>query len=176
MQLKPPGSRADFELIAGWLARKENYQWLDFADGHHRPSLEWLKISVARGTDAMRLFTADGGSEPIGVVGLTGINPHFKTAKVWVVLGDKTYARLGYASRAASKMLTLGFCKLGLRSINTWVVDHNTSVGVARKIGFRPIGRQRQCHCIDGRSYDRLWFDVLASEHVEIDDEYERIA
>jgi hypothetical protein len=30
------------------------------------------------------------------------------------------------------------------------------------------MGRLRQCHYIDDRVYDRLWFDLLASEHEEI--------
>jgi RimJ/RimL family protein N-acetyltransferase len=41
-------------------------------------------------------------------------------------------------------------------------------VGVADRVKFRPIGRQRQCHLIDGHLYDRLWYDLLPSEHQEI--------
>lgn len=167
MQLKSLDSRDDFELVAGWLARKENYQWLEFADGRQRLSPEWLKIAIQRGTYVIRLFTADDRDRPIGVVGLSAINPHFKTANVWVVLGDKSYARQGYSSRATSLMLTLGFVELGLHSIHTWIVDHNPSIHVAERVRFRLIGRQRQCHWIDGRAYDRLWFDILASEHAE---------
>ena len=35
------------------------------------------------------------------------------------------------------------------------------------RLGFKFIGRQRRCHVVDGRVCDRLWFDLLASEHVE---------
>ena len=78
--------------------------------------------------------------------------------------------RQGYASRATSAMLTLGFTRARARAIHTWIVEHNPSVERRRRVGFRPIGRQRQCHYIDGRAYDRLWFDLLASEHEEIPD------
>ena len=132
-------------------------------------SPEWLKIATQRGSYVLRLFTADD-DRPIGVVGLGSINPHFKTVNIWVVLGDKSSAGRGYASLATSKMLTLGFEELGLLSIHTWIVEHNPSIYVAKRVGFRPIGRQRLCHYIDGRVYDRLWFDVLASEHKEIED------
>ena len=37
-------------------------------------------------------------------------------------------------------------------------------------LGFRYIGRQRQCHVIDGRAYDRLLFDLLAEEFTARDD------
>jgi len=170
MQLKPLDSPELIQLVAGWLARKENFQWLDFGDGRQLVSPEWLKIGMQRGTYVLRLFTADDDRTPIGVVGLTNVNQHFKTANFWVVLGDKAYGGQGYASLATSKMLTLGFKELGLRSIHTWIVDTNPSVKVARNVNFKPFGRQRACHVIDGKAYDRLWFDVVASEHEEIRD------
>ena len=170
MQLKPLESRDDFELVARWLGQQENYQWLDLADGRQRVSPEWLKIAVQRGTYVIRLFTSDEDDRSIGVVALSDIKPQFKTANIWVVLGDKMCAKQGYSCRATSAMLTLAFVELGLRSIHTWIVDHNPSIHIIERIRFRPIGRQRQCHYIDGRAYDRLWFDLLASEHEEIGD------
>jgi RimJ/RimL family protein N-acetyltransferase len=61
------------------------------------------------------------------------------------------------------------FRDLGLHTVNTWVVEHNPSLRIIERLGFRLIGRQRQSHCIDGRAYDRLLFDLLASEHRETD-------
>lgn len=171
MQLRPPDSPELLHLVAGWLARKENYQWLDFGDGRQLVSSEWLKIAMQRGTMVLRVFTSDLDDRPIGVVGFTNVNPHFKTANIWVVLGEKSHAGRGYASRATSKMLTLGFQELGLQAIHTWIVEGNPSIHVARRVKFRPIGTQRRCHYIDGRACDRLWFDLLASEHEEIRDE-----
>ena len=84
------------------------------------------------------------------------------------MLGDKSRAGRGYASRATSRMLTFGFTELGLQAIQTWIVEHNGSVRVAERVKFRPIGRQRQCHVIDGKAYDRLWYDLLPSEHEEL--------
>lgn len=170
MQLKPVDTPDLLRLVIGWLAQKENYQWLDFGDGRQLVSAEWLKIAMQRRSYVLRVFTSDGDDTPIGVVGLSNLNPHFKTANIWVVLGDRSHAGRGYASRATSRMLTLGFTELGLGSIHTWIVEHNPSIHVARRVNFRPIGRQRQCHFIDGRAYDRLWFDLLASEHEEIED------
>ena len=169
MQLMPVDSPEMLQLVVGWLSQKENYQWLDFGDGRQLVSREWLKIAMQRGTHVLRVFTSDD-EVPIGVTGLTNINPHFKTANVWVVLGDRNYAGQNYATRGISALMTLGFRELGLTAIHTWIVDGNPSVHVARKVNFKPIGRQRQCHYIDGRAYDRLWFDVLASEHEEISD------
>jgi RimJ/RimL family protein N-acetyltransferase len=155
-------------LVASWLMQKENYQWLDFGDGRQQVSAPWLKVAMQRGSDVLRIFTADDDETPIGVVGFSNVNPHFKTANIWVVLGDKSQSGRGYASRATSEMLTLGFVGLNLRAVYTWIVEHNPSIRVAERVRFRPIGRQRKCHHIDGRAYDRLWFDLLASEHEEV--------
>jgi RimJ/RimL family protein N-acetyltransferase len=151
--------------VADWLAQKDNYQWLDFGDGRQRLSPEWLQIARQRGTHVVGVFATDD-DVPLGVVGLSNVNRHFRSATLWVVLGDKSHARRGHATRAVGAMLTYGFQELGLHAINTWIVEHNPSVRVAERVGFKPIGRQRQCHYIDGRAYDRIWFDLLASEHV----------
>lgn len=169
MQLKPVDTPELLQLVVGWLSQKENYQWLDFGDGRQLVSREWLKIAMQRGTHVLRVFTSDDDM-PIGVTGLTNINPHFRTANVWVVLGDRSYAGRNYATRGISALMTFAFRELGLEAIHTWIVDGNPSVAVARKVNFKPIGRQRQCHYIDGRPHDRLWFDLLASEHEEFRD------
>lgn len=153
------------ELVAGWLSRKENYQWLNFADGEQSLTPAWLKIMCQRETEALRVFSREDDDTPIGVVALTNIHRNFKTALLWVLTGDKSFQALGYATRASSEMVTHGFDVLGLRAISGWVVDGNPSVRILQRLGFKLIGRQRQCHRIDGRSYDRLLFDILPSEH-----------
>jgi RimJ/RimL family protein N-acetyltransferase len=170
MQLKPLDSPQLLQLAIGWLSQKENYQWLDFGDGRQQVSAEWLKIAMQRGTLFLRMITADLDDVPIGVVGLSNVNKNFKTANFLIVIGERAYAKQGYATRAGLDMLTLGFRDLGLHSIHTWIVDGNHSVRLARNMHFKPIGRQRQCHFIDGQAYDRLWFDVLAAEHQETSD------
>lgn len=165
MQLKPLDSPELFHLVAGWLAQKENYQWLDFADGGQVITPAWLKIMVQRKTEVIRVFTPDYDDNPIGVVTLTNVRREFKSALVWVVVGDKSFRARGYATGAVSEMLTYGFEELGLNAISSWIVDGNPSIKILERLGFKFIGRQRQCHCIDGRPYDRLWFDLLASEH-----------
>jgi RimJ/RimL family protein N-acetyltransferase len=170
MQLLPIDTPERLQLVARWLSEKENYQWLELGDGQQIMSAEWLTIAIQRRSYVLRLFTSDVDDQPIGVVALSNVSQHFKTANIWVVVGDKGYASRGYASVAASKMLTIAFKELGLEAIHTWIVEHNQSVRMAKRLKFRLIGRQRQSHYIDGRVYDRLWFDLLASEHEEIPD------
>src|SRR5882672_3634778 len=159
------------QLVAGWLAQKENHQWLDFGNGRQIVTPALLKIMVQRETHFLRAFTSDRHDIPIGIVGLNSVDRTFKTAMFWGAVGEKSFRNRGYSTLASSKFLTFAFRDLGLHAINTWAVDHNQSLRIIERLGFRFIGRQRQCHYIDGRPCDRLMFDLLASEHRELEDD-----
>ena len=167
MKLLPLESPELIRVVADWLSRKDNYEWLDFGNGKQILTPEWLKISTQRDTEVLRVFTSDDDRTPVGIVGLTNVDRTFRTARIWVVVGDKSFGARGHATRAASKLLTCAFRELNLRVVNTWIVEHNPSRRIAERLGFTLVGRQRQCHVIDGRAFDRLWFDILASEHKE---------
>lgn len=168
MILRPLRSAADFELAADWLQRRENYQWLDFGAKSERVTPALLKIMVQRQTNFIRLFTSVELAAPIGIAGLAHVDRNMRTGSLWAVAGDKSFRFRGLTQVAASRLMTLAFQELGLHSINTWTVEHNVSVRAVKRLGFRFVGRLRQCHFIDGRPYDRLLFDLLASEHREI--------
>ena len=169
MKLVPLTSPAMFELAAGWLARKENRDWLDFGIGHQPVTPAILALMARRDTHFLRAYTSDRSDTPIGMVGLSSVDAVFRTATFWGVSGDKSFASRGYSTLASSKLMSLAFRELGLHSVNTWAVEGNPSVRIITRIGFRPAGRLRQCHCIDGRPHDRLLFDLLAAEHRELD-------
>ena len=171
MKLLPLDTPASVELAAGWLARKENYEWLDFGDGRQLVTPALLKIMTLRDAHFMRLYTGDSDDIPIGVVGLNSVNRAFGSATLWAVAGEKSFANRGYVSLATSKFLTLAFRQLGLTSVNTWIVDGNPSLRSLRRLGFRYVGRQRQCHMVGARLHDRLLFDLLAAEHKELGEE-----
>lgn len=156
-------------LAAGWLSEKQNYQWLDFGNGVQHINAVSLKIMAQKPIHLVRLFTSDDGTgKPIGIVALSNIDRVFKTATMWAVLGVRSQASRGHATHAVSMMLAEGFQKLGLQAINVWAAECNAaSLGIVRKLRFTPIGRQRRCHYIDGRAFDRLWFDMLAEEYSE---------
>jgi len=167
MKLLPLDSPDLIRLVADWLSRKDNYEWLDFGNGKQILTPEWLKISTQRESEVLRVFTSDDDRTPVGIVGLTNVDRVFGTARIWVVVGDKTFGARGHATHAASRLLSYAFRELKLRAVNTWIVEHNPSRRIAERLNFTLVGRQRQCHVIDGRPYDRLWFDILASEHKE---------
>lgn len=166
VRLRPLDSPELIQIAAGWLAEQQNAQWLQFGDGSHVLTAPLLKILSQKDTHVLRVYTSEDGT-PLGIVGLDEVNHNFKTARIWVVSGEKHFCGRGYATQAASKLLTLAFRELGLHAVNTWIVEHNPSVRVAERLRFKFIGRQRQCHWLGGVAHDRLWFDLLASEHKE---------
>jgi RimJ/RimL family protein N-acetyltransferase len=167
MKLLPLEKPELIELVARWLGDEENWKWLDFGGNRQPPTPALVKIMAQRETNALRVFTADDEITPIGVFGLNNINRAFKTASAWVVLGEKSYTRQGYATRASRAVLTLGFRELGLEAITSWAVEGNPSLEIHHRLKFHFVGRQRRCHWINGRAHDRLLFDILASEHQE---------
>jgi RimJ/RimL family protein N-acetyltransferase len=163
-----PVERRDEDVVIAWLARKENYQWLDFGNGSPLVSSIVLKVMLRKDSNVCRVFTSDSAEAPIGLVALSNVSHNFKTAMLWYVLGDRRFEGQGYTSRAVSKVLTLGFTEVGLGAVNAWAVEQNAaSIRVLERNHFRLIGKQRQCHYIDGRVVDRLLFDLVASEHKE---------
>jgi RimJ/RimL family protein N-acetyltransferase len=170
MKLLPLDRPELLELVAGWLARKENNQWLDFGNGRQPITPTLLKIMAQRETHVLRAYTSDRDDILIGVVGLNSVDRAFKTATFWGVSGDKSFRNRGYSTIASSKLMTLAFRDLGLHAVNTWAAEHNPSLRTIERLGFRFVGKLRQCHYIDGRPYDRLLFDLLASEHRAIDE------
>ena len=167
MKLLPLNSPELIELVAGWLGKPDNYKWLDFGNGVQMVNPITLKIMTQRDIHVFRAYTADHGDVPAGVVGLTNVDRHVKTASVWAVLGNKRYG--GCTKEAVSRMLTFGFTELGLRVVNAWTVETNIPAQrVLEALHFKYIGRQRQCHYIDGQPYDRLLFDLLATEHQDV--------
>src|SRR5437588_2270812 len=168
MKLLPLDTPDILQLVAGWLARKENHQWLDFGNGRQIVTPALLKIMTQRESHFLRAYTAPRDDTPVGIAGLNSVDRAFKTATFWAVAGEKSFRTRGYGTIASSKFLSLAFRELGLHVINTWAVETNASLRGLGRLGFRFIGRQRQCHYIDGQLYDRLLFDLLASDHREL--------
>ncbi|MCI0524610.1 MAG: GNAT family N-acetyltransferase [Acidobacteria bacterium] len=159
----------EITLVSEWLGSEENYKWLDFGFGTQLLAPASLKLMTQRDIHLIRVYTHDSADTPIGLVALSNIARNFKTATLWYVLGDKSQVNRGYTTRAVSAILGQGFTEIGLEAVNAWTVDANPpSRQVLERNNFHFIGRQRRCHYVDGQAYDRLWFDLLASEYKAI--------
>ncbi|MGQ0612465.1 MAG: GNAT family N-acetyltransferase [Planctomycetaceae bacterium] len=153
------------DLVSRWLGEKENYQWLDFGAGHQVIARTALALMRQRDHHCFRLQFAGEGGPPVGLVALSNISPNFRSAMLWYLLGDKRHAGKGITRRGVEEILRHAFGPLGLHSVYAWcVVENAPSQRILQRSGFREIGRQRECHFIDGRPHDRMLYDLLARE------------
>lgn len=170
---------SDIKTVITWFQNEENYKWLDFGKGIQKLEGPTIKFMAQREIHAIRLFTPDDSEKPIGIVALSDINKKFKTAVLWYLLGDKEYSGKNYTTRAVTGILNYGFNELKLQSIYAWAIDKNkASIKVLEKNNFKLIGKRRRCHYIDGESYDRLYYDLIVDEHLNVSqhDELQRRA
>lgn len=150
-------------MIVEWLVQPEITKWLDFGPGRSVTTAA-LKLGIARGTERIFTFSASDSENPIGVVGLSQIDPRFRTAMLWYALGDHRMGGRGLTTQAVEAVLEIAFDQLELDAINAWtVVENRPSERILQKTGFQLIGRQRRCHYIGDQPHDRLLFDRLSS-------------
>lgn len=168
-----PSRDNDLGTIVDWLRDPEIARWLDFGPGRTPDALAW-KYGMTRGRERLFVFSAED-ERPVGVIGFSQVHPRFRIAMLWYVLGDRRYGGRGLTTCAVAKVIAIGFRDLGLKAINAWTVaDNVASRRILEKNGFRLIGRQRQCHYIDGEPRDRLLFDIVSSWSAGADPVYGR--
>jgi RimJ/RimL family protein N-acetyltransferase len=170
MRLFPVSSPELVEQIAAWLSDERIYVWLDFGNGSRPIDAAGIRVMLQNDRDVVRAVFVDQEPAAIGVVALANVDVNFKAATLWIAIGDRRYTGRGYALRACAAMLAAGFHDLKLDSVDIWAVECNPACRrIAERLGFRLIGRQRNCHLIDGRAHDRLLYSLAASEFAQFD-------
>ena len=102
--------------------------------------------------------------ELIGGCGLDRIRLDHRNAHIgyWI---SRSHWGNGYASEAASLIITAGLRELGLHRVHTGVLpDNPRSIRVLRRLGFRTEGRARQDCRVDGRYRDLILFGLVRRE------------
>jgi len=90
MKLGPLDSPELIELAAGWLARKDIYQWFDFGGGRQIVTPALLKVMTQRDSHFIRIYTSDQGT-PIGIVALNSVDLTNRTGTLWGATGDTDF-------------------------------------------------------------------------------------
>jgi RimJ/RimL family protein N-acetyltransferase len=123
-------------------------------------------------TDSEIVFTAyeratlpEGRPRPIGTAGLSNISYRTGRADFGIMIGEPDARGKGYGTETTRLVLDYAFTALGLRNVALTVAEWNVAGQRAyAKAGFREFGRRRQCWPMDGRWYDEVLMDCLASE------------
>ena len=104
----------------------------------------------------------------IGNISLINVNHINQTASLGIFIGEKEDRNKGYGKEAIKILLNYGFNTLNLNNIMLEVYSFNKyAVRTYEKIGFRIIGRRRDCVYRNGRLYDEIFMDILKEDFNE---------
>jgi RimJ/RimL family protein N-acetyltransferase len=156
-----------FALVAAWLSKADINRWLT-AEWRNRV-VSTTGLAIALRNPRNRLFLVRVNGQACGLTALADIEVADATAMIWYFLGDSALSRRGIASDAVKQVVRKSFQELKLQSLYAWVMEDNVaSAKLLRKVGFREVGRIRQAASSNGRQVDRLYFDIVAGECLEV--------
>ena len=156
-------TQEDIRIIKPWLINKENAKWLDSFFQNDGLSDIQLALFLIRKDKKTYMIMCD--DIPVGVIGLTEINEINRSSGIWVLVGDRSYRRKGVCIVSMILILKKAFYDLNLHSVNTWAPEeHFTWRVFIKKIGFKMIGRQRECYMMDGQLKDLILIDILKND------------
>jgi diamine N-acetyltransferase len=102
---------------------------------------------------------------PIGTTELSEIDWRGRTASYGILIGEAEGRGKGYGTETTRLMLDYAFTALGLHSVMLTTDEFNLAGRRAyRAAGFKEFGRRRQCSYLNGKLYDVVYMDCLASE------------
>lgn len=102
---------------------------------------------------------------PIGVTALQGIDMADRTAMFAILIGEPDARGRGYGTETTRLVLDYAFTALSLHSVMLTAYEFNTAgLRAYEKAGFKEFGRRREAHLMDGRWWDAVYMDCLASE------------
>ncbi len=126
---------------------------------------QWIETQLASERDIPFTIYEASTMRPIGTTSLTAIDHRNGTAEFGILIGETDCWGKGYGTETATLMLDYGFTALGLTNIILLVLEFNLAgIRAYQKAGFREIGRRRQAQLMNGRRWDVILMDCLASE------------
>lgn len=104
-------------------------------------------------------------SRVVGNCGMFEILLPHRRAEVGIVIGELDARGKGYGAEAMRLLLDYAFTAAGMHSVMLWVYEFNPAARRCyEKVGFREVGRRRQSRWFNGRFWDEIAMDILASE------------
>ena len=130
---------------------------------------EFVRMLVAQREEEPRTkfqlaITLAPGGPLIGNGGIRMRSPDAREADIGYELDPRYWGR-GYATEAATALLTFGFQELGMHRIWAWCIAENiASAHVLTKIGMRQEGRLQEKEWMKDRWWDTLLYAILEHE------------
>lgn len=101
----------------------------------------------------------------IGNCSLMDISYKNRIGTVGIFIGAENNRNNGYGTEALKLLLDYGFNYLNLNNIMLTVKSFNKrAIKCYEKVGFKEFGRRRESYFLNGKYYDDIHMDILASE------------
>jgi RimJ/RimL family protein N-acetyltransferase len=158
-----PLTPATADVAAAWLADPNINQWLsgEFRDQQVVPRQLLLMASSPRN----RVWSIMADEVAGGLVALSQIDTHDRSARIWYLIGRYELRGRGVASEAVRLASSRGFVELGLESISASVMAPNeASARVLVAAGFRPAGILRRGLRLGSEFVDRVLYDLVRGD------------
>ncbi len=102
---------------------------------------------------------------PIGNCGLHVIDTVNRRTDVGILIGEPNARGKGYGTEAMRLLLDYAFTVLNMHNVMLTVYAYNLPARRSyEKVGFREIGRRREARWFNGRLWDEIFMDILATE------------
>ncbi len=101
----------------------------------------------------------------IGSCCIEQIDQIHQRAVAGLMIGDEKNRGQGYGTETLKLLLKYSFDYLNLHNVMLGVFSFNQrAIACYQKVGFREVGRRRECYYVEGRFYDEIYMDILKSE------------
>ena len=87
---------------------------------------KWIKSLSEKNSNKHMFTIIDKKKKPIGICGLTNLDPIEKSAKIAIIIGNSNLQSRGIGTQSLILLLDYGFKKLKLHRIEAEVLEYNT--------------------------------------------------
>ncbi len=132
-----------------------------------RGHIEFLQKQYRKGLCTDWGVALKSNNKLIGTCGFASVDTHNNRAEIGYVLSHR-YRGMGYMAEAASKVISVGFERLGLNRIEARILEGNArSENLALKLGMRKEGTLRQALFIKGIYKTFSYYAITAEDYRE---------
>ena len=161
-----PISLDDTEVFAKWMNDFEVTDYTMASDKVYTIEAEkqWVEDNAKKSRYLMSIVTLNN-DEVIGNISLNEIDLIHRFAVLGIMIGENDNRNKGYGTEAIGLLLDFAFNYLNLNSVSLSLLECNERAKRCyEKVGFKECGRKRMCRYINGKYYDSIFMDILASE------------
>jgi len=153
-----------------WLNDKEVTKYQNKGVFYNTPEKQFSYLLEMKESSTDVLFGIYFDKKHIGCVALHNIDWINRSAKIGILIGEKSYWNKGIGKKAWNIITQYGLFILNLHRIYADIFEENeASLKVAKASGFKEEGIIRDKYYKNGKYYNAVLLSVLKDEFIEVD-------